>query len=134
GMDLHSTNAQRAFGRAAGEWRDRAKILGHGFNYGLGPQGAAAQTGMDVKSAEKFHPMRKETYPRQVTWKNEVRAQAENGLRLDNGFGRKMQCHPDRAFTQAPALVGQGATRDIIAKRILRLDMDLVAKMKVIVH
>src|SRR5690606_5479362 len=64
----------------------------------------------------------------------EVRAQAENGLLLDNGFGRKMKFDPDRAFTQAPALVGQGATRDIIAKGILRLDMDLVAKMKVIVH
>lgn len=134
GMDLHSTNAERAFGRSDGEWRDRAKILGHGFNYGMGPKGAAAQTGMDIHIAEKFHAMMKETYPRLEEWKNEIRAQAEMGLLLDNGFGRKMKCNPDRAFTQAPALVGQGATRDIIAKGILNLDMDLVARLKVIVH
>lgn len=134
GMDLHSTNADRAFGRHDGEWRDRAKILGHGFNYGLGPKGAAAQTGMDIKIAEKFHAMMKETYPRLEEWKNEIRAQAEMGMQLDNGFGRRMLCDPARAYTQAPALVGQGATRDIIAQGILNLDMDLVARVKVIVH
>lgn len=134
GMDLHSTNAERAFGRSDKEWRDRAKILGHGFNYGLGPKGAAAQTGMDIKIAEQFHAMMRETYPRLEEWKNEIRALAENGYLLDNGFGRKMKCNPERAYTQAPALVGQGATRDIIAQGILNLDMDLVARMKVIVH
>jgi DNA polymerase-1 len=134
GMDLHSTNAERAFGRSDGEWRDRAKILGHGFNYGMGPKGAAAQTGMDLKIAETFHQMMQETYPRLEEWKNEIRHQAEVGMLLDNGFGRKMKCSPDRAYTQAPALVGQGATRDIIAKGILRLPMEVVAMMKVIVH
>jgi DNA polymerase-1 len=134
GMDLHSTNAERAFGRSDGEWRDRAKILGHGFNYGLGPKGAAAQTGMDLEIAMRFHAMMKETYPRLEEWKNEIRALAENGYLLDNGFGRKMKCNPERAYTQAPALVGQGATRDIIAQGILNLDMDLVRRMKVIVH
>ena len=134
GMDLHSTNAERAFGRSDGEWRDRAKILGHGFNYGLGPKGAAAQTGMDLEIAMRFHAMMKETYPRLEEWKNEIRALAENGHLLDNGFGRKMKCNPERAYTQAPALVGQGATRDIIAQGILNLDMDLVGRMKVIVH
>lgn len=134
GMDLHSTNAERAFGRSDGEWRDRAKILGHGFNYGLGPKGAAAQTGMDLEIAMRFHAMMKETYPRLEEWKNEIRALAENGYLLDNGFGRKMRCNPDRAYTQAPALVGQGATRDIIAQGILNLDMDLVGRIKVIVH
>jgi hypothetical protein len=134
GMDLHTNNAIMAFGRADGEWRDRAKILGHGFNYGLGPQGAADQTGMPLEVAQQFHEAMKERYWVMEDWKNHIRRVGGDGDLLDNGFGRKMRCNPDRAYTQAPALVGQGATRDIIAEGILRLPQWLVPCIRAVIH
>jgi DNA polymerase-1 len=41
---------------------------------------------------------------------------------LDNGFGRLMRATPERAYTQAPALMGQGASRDVMCESLLRLD------------
>jgi DNA polymerase-1 len=134
GMDLHSNNAMMAFGRADGEWRDRAKILGHGFNYGLGPQGAANQTGMPLEIAQQFHEAMRQRYWVMEEWKGYVRSLGESGELLDNGFGRKMRCNPDRAYTQAPALVGQGATRDIIAEAVLRLPDYLIPCMRAVIH
>lgn len=134
GMDLHTNNAMMAFGRADGEWRDRAKILGHGFNYGLGPQGAANQTGMPLDVAQQFHEAMKDRYWVMEEWKTYIRGLGEEGVLLDNGFGRKMRCNPDRAYTQAPALVGQGATRDIIAEGVLRLPDYIVPMMRAIIH
>lgn len=134
GMDLHTNNAMMAFGRADGEWRDRAKILGHGFNYGLQPKGAAAQTGMPLDIAEKFHEAMAATYWRMEEWKKQIRDKGGRGELLDNGFGRKMRCNPERAFTQAPALVGQGATRDIIAQGILNLPAYIVPMVRAVIH
>lgn len=134
GMDLHTNNAMMAFGRADGEWRDRAKILGHGFNYGLGPQGAANQTGMPLDVAQQFHEAMKDRYWVMEEWKTYIRSLGSEGVLLDNGFGRKMRCNPDRAYTQAPALVGQGATRDIIAEGVLRLPDYIVPMMRAIIH
>ena len=57
-----------------------------------------------------------------MRWTAEVRAQAEAGQFLDNGFGRLMRADPERAYTQAPALMGQGASRDVMAESLLRLD------------
>lgn len=134
GKDLHSEIAMRVFGRCDGEWRDRAKILGHGFNYGLGPNGAAAQAGVELEIAQRFHAQMKEEFPRLEEWKSEIRELAEVRGVLDNGFGRRMRVDTDRVYTQAPALVGQGATRDIMAEGLLRLPDEIVPLVRAIVH
>lgn len=134
GSDMHSEVAKMVFGRCDGEWRERAKILGHGINYGLGPKGAAAQSGVSLDVAYQFYENYTSNFPVLEKWKTSVRDLASHGYLLDNGFGRKMKADPDRAYTQAPALSGQGATRDIFAQWILNLDLDCVRRLKAAIH
>jgi DNA polymerase-1 len=54
-----------------------------------------------------------------MRWQNEVRERGGAGLLLDNGFGRHLRVEAERAFTQAPALMGQSTTRDLIAEGLL---------------
>lgn len=119
GMDAHSEVAKAVFGRADGEWRDHSKKIGHGWNYGMSVNGIVAG-GVERTLAEQFDQMMNTRFPQLCEWRMEVRAQGEAGQLLDNGFGRLMRCDPGRAWTQAPALIGQGAARDIMCTSILR--------------
>ena len=53
---------------------------------------------------------------------------------LGNGFGRLMRVDPERAYTQAPALIGQGTARDLMAEGILRLPVEVVPMLRCFVH
>jgi DNA polymerase-1 len=64
---------------------------------------------------------RQQAYPVLRNWLQSVRDLAATGALLDNGFGRLMRPDPDRAATQGPALIGQGAARDIVTTSLLRL-------------
>jgi DNA polymerase-1 len=64
---------------------------------------------------------RREAFPVQMEWTEKIVAQAASGALLDNGFGRLMRPDPERAGTQGPALMGQGAARDIMGESLLRL-------------
>jgi hypothetical protein len=50
------------------------------------------------------------------------------------GFGRKMRANPDRAWTQAPALMGQGCARDLMMTGLLRLPKGVLPMLRVQVH
>lgn len=134
GKDLHSEVAMMVFGRCDGEWRENAKVLGHGINYGLGPKGAANQANVELSVATQFATNYARSFPVLEQWKGRVRAKAENKFPLDNGFGRMMKADAQRAYTQAPALSGQGATRDLMARWLKRLDWDVVRYLRGIVH
>jgi DNA polymerase-1 len=76
-------------------------------------------------------------FSRVVGWQNEVRELGENGVLLDNGFGRKLRVDPERAYTQAPAMYGQSTTRDLIAEGLLTLAAtapEILPMLRVIVH
>ncbi|MER7487941.1 phage/plasmid primase, P4 family [Streptomyces sp. NPDC126497] len=120
GEDAHSRIADAVFGRHDGEWRDNAKRIGHGWNYGMSVKGIA-NSGVELELAQKFDDQMNAQYPVLCAWRNEVRERAKAGELLDNGFGRLMRCNPDRAWTQAPALMGQGGARDIMCEALLRL-------------
>ena len=120
GADAHSMIADAVFGRHDGEWRDNAKKIGHGWNYGMGVKGIA-NSGVELELAQKFDDQMNAQYPGLCAWRNEVRERGAAGQLLDNGFGRLMRCNPDRAWTQAPALMGQGGARDIMCEALLRL-------------
>lgn len=134
GKDLHSEVSLQVFGKVTPELRDASKALGHAINYGQGPKGAAANAGIDLEIAYEFNRNYSRSFRILERWKGRVRDQASAGYLLDNGFGRKMKADPARAYTQAPALMGQGATRDIMAKWIKRLDLDCVLRIKAVVH
>lgn len=131
GLDLHSENAKVAFGDASR--RDDAKVIGHGWNYGMSVK-TMVRNGVPEDLAVQFDRNMREAYPSLVEWQNAVRRVAADGDLLDNGFGRKLRAHEQYAYTQAPALVGQGCTRDILAEGLLRLPVELRPFLRVIVH
>ncbi len=128
------------------ELRDRAKVFGHGFSYGLGANGMARQHGVDVSVAQGFVWGMTEAFPRLAEWKEEIR-QAAGALGFDEPVpandsyrilhtwaGRPVRVERDRAYTQATALVGQGGTRDVMAEAILRLPAEYRRRIRAVIH
>lgn len=131
GLDLHTTNAITAFGDASK--REHAKPIGHGWNYGMSVGGLVKQ-GVTREIAEQFNAAMRENHPDVVRWQNNVRQMVRAGNLLDNGWGRMMRADPRYAHTQAPALVGQGCTRDILAEGMLRLPVEVRPMLRSIIH
>lgn len=131
GLDLHTTNAITAFGDAG--MRQHAKPIGHGWNYGMSVSGLI-KAGVTREIAEQFNAAMRSNHPDVVRWQNNVRQMVRAGELLDNGFGRMMRADPRFAHTQAPALVGQGCTRDILAEGMLRLPTSVWPMLRSIIH
>lgn len=117
--DPHLEIAKALFGDP--RMREKAKAIGHGWNYGRGIKAISEKEEIDLELVRQFDASMRERFPRLVEWQTEVRALAESGALLDNGFGRPMRPDPQRAHTQGPALMGQGAARDIMMEGLLRL-------------
>lgn len=134
GRDIHTEVAQQIFGDAS--MREVAKRISHGWNYGMGPNKIVAQNPKIVtpEIAWAFENGMRERFPRLVEWRAEVDQIAASGILLDNGFGRKMRPNPERSFTQGPALMGQGAARDIMMTGLLNLPVDILPMLRVQVH
>lgn len=118
--DYHEAMAEVYFGDRSR--RSDAKPINHGVNYGQGAMAIALRNGLAVEMVQAALRARGDRFQALMEWTERVRAQAEAGQLLDNGFGRLMRANPERAYTQAPALMGQGATRDVMAESMLRLD------------
>ena len=116
GKDAHQEIAD-----SLGIPRHDAKAIGHGWNYGLGPN-RMIKNGLDKRLVYKFTSGMQRRFPRLIAWREEIRAAGKAGEILGNGFGRRMRCDPSRAYTVAPALMGQGGARDIMCESLLRLD------------
>jgi DNA polymerase-1 len=161
GRDLHSEVAWRVFqnpecraemdrngGRCECPLRDRAKVLGHGFNYGMGPGAMARQHGLDIAVTTAFCEGMTKAFPLLARWKEQVRAAAgalgfdqvcppsEKPYRiLRNLFGRTVRVERNRAYTQATAQLGQSMTRDVMAHAILKLGREGYRdRIRTIVH
>lgn len=117
--------------------RYHAKSQDLGWLYGRTVNGLAKTPGMTLESAVAVDRSMRERFGRVMDWQRHVRAMGEEGVLLDNGFGRKLRIDPERAFTQAPGFVGQGTTRDLIAEGLLtlqRVSPDVIPMIRVIVH
>jgi hypothetical protein len=130
--DPHTRIAIELFGTA--ERREEAKAIGHGWNYGRGIRAISEGQEIDPELVRRFDSSMRERFPRLVEWQTEVRALAESGALLDNGFGRLMRPDPHRAHTQGPALMGQGAARDIMMTGLLRLDPRILPMLRAQIH
>jgi len=131
-IDSHTEIARSVFGDV--KRRDEAKVIGHSWNYGAGPRSIAARAGLPESTVYEFDRAMRAQFPRLVTWRDEVRERAATGALMDNGFGRLMRPEPDRAWTQGPALMGQGLARDLLMEGLLRLPLDAVARLRAVVH
>lgn len=118
--DYHVAMSKVYFGTP--DRRDEAKPINHGVNYGQGAHAIAERNGLDEQMVADALRARGDRFLKLMAWTERVREQAAAGLLLDNGFGRLMRATPERAFTQAPALMGQGASRDVMCESLLRLD------------
>jgi DNA polymerase-1 len=138
GVDLHVNNAVASFGAAAvhadPKLREFAKQIGHGWNYNMGFDKLAAIPGVGDYRARAFLDAMERQYPRLIQWKAEMVDIAGRTGRLDNGFGRLMKANRQRAFTQGPALMGQGAARDLAMHAVLRMDDEVIRMMKAFIH
>lgn len=116
GRDAHSEIAA-----LVGVTREEAKPIGHGWNYGRSVRAISSANGISLDVVERFDRGMRERFPRLVQWIDETRSWGASGELLDNGWGRPMKCDPQRAWTQAPALRGQGCARDIMCEGLLRM-------------
>lgn len=130
--DPHAEIARLLFGDPA--LRDTAKPIGHGWNYGRGLRAISESNDIAPDLVRKFDTSMRERFPRLVEWQAEVREWAGSGDLLNNGFGRRMRPDPSRAHTQGPALMGQGAARDIMMEGLLRLPDEVLPMLRAQVH
>jgi putative DNA primase/helicase len=121
GRDAHMEMADVYFGERTPETRQDTKAFNHAGNYGQGPKAVSERTGIPLAKCYEIQEAKREAYPRLAEYIEEVREEAASGRLLDNGFGRLMRPDPARAYTQGPALMGQGAARDIMCESLLRL-------------
>lgn len=131
GRDSHTEIALKVWGDASR--RQDAKVIGHGWNYGMGMVRLASQCGSEGAAREYDRAMR-EQFPDLVAWKRDVYEQAAGGELLDNGFGRKLRCIKGREWTQAPALMGQGTARDLMMEGLLNLPAYVLPMLRAVVH
>lgn len=117
--DYHTAMSKVYFGTP--DRRNEAKPINHGVNYGQGAHAIAERNGLDEQMVADALRARGDRFQALMAWTEQVRGQAAAGMLLDNGFGRLMRATPERAFTQAPALMGQGASRDVMCESLLRL-------------
>lgn len=132
GLDLHDEVAMTIYGTLAK--RGIVKPLNHGLNYRMGAKKAAEHTGLPITEVLKYMRGIEEKYPGIGRWQNEMYERAMAGQLLDNGFGRKLRADPRFAYTQAPALVGQGGTRDVILEGLLRMPVEIWPMLRGIIH
>ncbi|GAA4746476.1 DNA polymerase [Gordonia alkaliphila] len=131
GKDFHSEMAVALFGDPGR--RSDAKPVTHATTYGMGPRGLAMTAGIPQIEAEKLMRTLDVRFPGLAKWKQEIRREAERGF-VFSAWGRPMRIERGREYTTAPASLGQGTARDVLAEGILRLPKWLVPCLRGIVH
>lgn len=138
GADGHMINAYAAWGSLVDtdpkRYRQLAKPLGHGWSYGGQANTLSKQTGTPLADAKQFCDGMNKTYKVLVGWQNKVRAYAHAHGYVINDWGRKMWVEKGREFTQAPALIGQSGTREIMCDILLDMPLWLLKCVKMQVH
>lgn len=139
GADGHMINAVAAWGadevsKDPKGYRQKAKILGHAWNYGSGPKGLSNNTGLPFDTAKSFCSGMSSTFCVLVDWQNYVRKYALQHGYVRNDWGRKMKVDPGREYTQAPALVGQSGTREVGCDALRRMPIELLRRVKAYIH
>jgi len=117
--------------------RKQGKTFDLGWLYGRSARAMGEMKGADPAAADAVVHYMATAFPLVRPWQDRVRQQGEAGVLLDNGFGRRLRVDPQRAYTQAPAMIGQSTTRDVIAHGLLeiaRMAPDVLAMLRVIVH
>lgn len=142
GQDGHLINAIAMWGELkvkASEamtkfYRQKGKPIGHGWGYKMGPSKMSKMYGIPFAEAKKLLGNLSRAFPGVVRWQQKVSEFALQHGYVINDWGRKMPVEPDREFTQAPALFGQGDTNELLWDGIIRLPERLLLRVKLTIH
>lgn len=144
GADGHLINAWAAWGKdvvgtdksnpVTAAYRQKAKIPGHGWGYKIGAKKLSLQTGMPIDEAKTFLQNMNKAFSGVVAWQRRVTQFALDHGYVVNPWGRKMPIDSGREFTQAPALLGQSATTEILCDAILAMPHHIVRTIKAQIH
>lgn len=134
GMDMHREVAFRVFGSRDDDARGRAKAITHAWNYGQGPKGASAHTGLPLEVTRKFDDGMKRAFPVLCRWRDRIRRKAEQTGLVASKWGRPLRVIPGQEYTQAPAQVGQSTTRDLLCDGLLKMDREVLEMLVLVIH
>jgi DNA polymerase-1 len=134
GMDMHREVAFRVFGSRDDEARGRAKAITHAWNYGQGPMGAAALTGLSPETTRKFDNGMKAAFPVLCRWRDQIRRKAQMTGLVPSKWNRPLRVIPGQEYTQAPAQIGQATTRDLLCDGLLRMDREVLDMLCLVIH
>lgn len=144
GADGHLINAWAAWGKdvvgtdkrdpKTAMYRQKAKIPGHGWGYKIGAKKLNLQTGMPLDEAKLFLQNMNKAFSGVVAWQRRATQHALDYGCVINPWGRKMPVDAGREYTQAPALLGQSATREIICDGLLAMPYHIVRTVKAQIH
>jgi DNA polymerase-1 len=139
GKDGHMINAVVAWGQSVVDtdpegYRQKAKVPGHGWGYLIGPKKLARSTGMPVQEAKQFLGNMNDAYAGVVRWQRQCTYYASQHGYVVNDWGRRMWVERGREYTQAPALIGQSATREIICDALLAMPISVLRMVKAQIH
>jgi DNA polymerase-1 len=133
-MDMHREVAFRVFGSRDDEARGRAKAITHAWNYGQGPMGAAALTGLSPGTTRKFDNGMKAAFPVLCRWRDQIRRKAQMTGLVPSKWDRPLRVIPGQEYTQAPAQIGQATTRDLLCDGLLRMDREVLDMLCLVIH
>lgn len=124
--------------------KQMAKGLGHGTRYNQQANGMHHQTGIPLEQCEAFLEQHRRNHPGVHRWLRAVVAHAKEGKPLQNGFGRLLftgafgkghpRCGESKAFTQAPAWIGQSTTREWMVEGVLNLRPEVARCIRAFLH
>lgn len=140
GQDGHLINAYAVWGKDTVDsdreyYRNKmSKRMGHAWGYRVGPRTLHTNTGIAESVCKKFLDGLNRAFPGVVAWQNAVVDKARKLGYVRNLWGRKMKVDPQRVFTQAPALEGQGGTTEILKDAFLEMPDRIICMIKVPVH
>lgn len=139
GADGHMINAIAAWGeeevaKDPKGYRQMAKPLGHGWSYGGRAKGLSRASGLPLETSETFVNGMDAQFKDLVNWQNRVRSFAKKNGYVRNEWGRKMWIEEGREFTQAPALLGQNGTREIVCDALLAMPFHIIRRVKAQIH
>lgn len=104
----------------------KAKIVGHGSNYGMGPNKIAKQFDLDLAETRRLCGIWREVMSKTVRWQEECGRLAKEQGFLRNPFGRKRWFYTDSYFTESLSFLPQSTGADIILRAMVALYHDRI--------
>jgi DNA polymerase-1 len=144
GMDGHLINAHLLWGEDVVGWdkkdpvtaryRQAAKAPGHGIGYNMGADLMADNTGLSLAECKRFIANYRARYSGVTAWQARVVAEARTRGYVMSDWGRRMPVQRGRETTQAPGLLGQNATHELLCMGLIRLPIRNLKQIKVTIH